>query len=971
MNPEEIALPWFPITPEYIDKYHDSVLKYLRDAQAEHGQDLSKDSSYITTLGLLSQRAEQIFNEVCSKSLRKAEELTKAELEKDIKILAAAAYLEQDAKATARKRYMTMLTYLLSLRITDISDVLVPLFIRFIKAETIDSVGFNIDTVINFDVLNFVKALNNASVQLSVNDTWYENHGTIRINKNSISLFDLNRFFIGMKIKNGTSFKPLITAEEGGIEILQDKREKKLFTINSFLNTLSDIHPEAPEEEKKKIYADGELLTVRVLNKSYDTIFAESIDPAYETIDGQIVIEAASNIRGLYMTDITRNLSLGTLINVTYRQNGAFFSIDNTVIDFIRKTFWEDDEENQNYMKMNAMLLFPYNGLVKNTWITEHGFLVRTEYEDLPRYSYRSLNIETYDDGLDFFLATVGEEIPEEDYFEEKVAKDNLMRLLLYYNNTITSPTKPKTVNKTIEKDLISLLHRILAIKQNKALKGSEKKDNYISICCAIAAIAEDLEDLDYYTFSRDYLHALIAFAQKKFKDIKVPEALNTKDFGVLQMRTMAGVLQQYDNPEESQVLISVIDQLQDTEISDVAKLVQASNRFIGSNSLERLRGDLHREICTILNVTDAIGVEQDDAESSTFPFPPEDDRIEHKMSWVYDNASGTPNETIQSGKILKTICAFMNRYVEQGESHLYVGTDEKRHYVNGIQADIDFLISKGELAAQGDLNDEYCRHIMAIVKRRFPDNYQYVSPHFCEDGKVLDLCVSPAAQGIVYLDGVAYYRFGSESRIMPDNIKQEILDKKYLLHNDMTDKIDAINRAIQSCKTVVLKSYDSSNSSTAGNDRTVEAFSFVDNGRYDAIWAYDYSSKEKKNKVFLLKRTAAIEILNRNWVYTKQHKSFPLDIFGFYGDEKIDFTIEIKTNRAKNILLEQYPDTAQYLEVLPEGRWRVATKLANKFSLSAACGYYLSFADDIDIISSPEFKEFVTERLSHLVEQL
>lgn len=971
MNPEEIALPWFPITPEYIDKYHDSVIKYLRDALAEHGQDLSKDSSYITTIGLLSQRAEQIFNEVCGESLRAAEELTKTELEKDIKVLAAAAYLEQDSRSLAKKRYMAMLTYLLALRKSDISDVLVPLFIRVIKAESIDNVGYTLDAIINFDILIFVKALNSAIVQTSNDDTWYENRGTIRINKDTISLFDLNRFFIGMKIKSGTSFKSLITAEEGGVEILQDKREKKLFTINTFLNTLSDIHPEAPEEEKKKIYADGDVLTVRVLNKSYDTIFAESIDPSYETIAGQIVIESASNIRGLYMTDITRNLSLGSLINVTYRQNGAFFSIDDTVVDFIRKTFWEDDEETQNYMKMNAMLLFPYNGLVKNTWITEHGFLVRTEYEDLPRYSYRSLNIETYDDGLDFFLATVGEEIPEKDYFEEKVAKDNLMRLLLYDNNIITSPAKPKAINRTIEKDLISLLHRILAIKQNKALKGSEKKDNYISICCAIAAIAEDLEDLDYYTFSRDYLQVLIAFAQKKFKDIKVPEALDTKDFGVLQMRTMASVLQQYDNPEESQVLISVIEQLQDTEISDVAKLVQASNRFIGSNSLERLRGDLHREICTILNVTDAIEAVQEDSNNGAFPFLPEDDHIEHKMSWVYDNASGAPNETTQSGKILKTLCAFMNRYVEQGESHLYIGTDEKRRYVNGIQADIDFLISKGELTAQGDLNDEYCRHVMTIVKKRFPDSYQYVSPHFREDGKVLDLCVSPAAQGIVYLDGIPYYRYGSESRIMPDNIKQEIMDKKYLLHSDMTDKIDSIKRAIQSGKTVILKGYDSSNSNTSGDDRTVEVFSFVDNGRFDAVWAFDYNSKEKKNKVFLLKRTAAVEITNRNWVYSKQHKTFPLDIFGFYGTEKIPFTIELKTPRAKNILLEQYPDAKNNLEVLPEGRWRVSTTLLNKLSMAAACGFYLAFADDVVIIDSPAFKEFVTERLSHLVEQL
>ena len=971
MNPEELALPWFPITPEYIDKYHDSVLKYLRDAQAEHDQDLSKDSSYITTLGLLSQRAEQIFGEVCSRSLRSAEELTRPELEKDIKILAAAAYLEKDAKAPAKKRYMALLSYLLALRKTDLSDVLVPLFIRFIKAESIEDVGFNIDAVVNLDVINFIKVLNNASVTSCADDIWYENHGTIRINNDAISLYDLNRFFINMKMKSGTSFKPLITAEDGGVEILQDKRDKKLFSINTFLNTLTDIHPEAPEEEKKKVYADGDVLTVRVLNKSYDTIFAESIDPTYETVAGQIVIESASNIRGLYMTDIARNLSLGSLINVTYRQGGTFFSIDDTVIEFIRKTFWEDDEETQNYMKMNAKLLFPFNGSVKNTWITEHGFLVRTEYEDLPRFCYRSLDIVTYDDELDFFRATVGEEIPEQDYFEEKIAKDNFLRHLLFKNNTISSPARAPKVNRTIEKDLISLLHRILAIKQNKALKGSEKRDNYISICCALAAISEDLEDLDYYTFSRAYLQALLAFAQKKFKDIKIPDNLETKDYGVLQMRTMASVLQQYDIAEESQLLVSVIDQLQGTEISDVAKLVQASNRFIGSNSLERLRDDLHREICTILNVTDAIKIEQDDADSSSFPFLPEDDHIEHKMSWVYDNASGAPNETAQSGKILKTLCAFMNHYVEQGESHLYIGTDEKRHYISGIQADLDFLISKGELTGQGDLNDEYCRHIMKLVKKRLPDSYQYVSPHFREDGKVLDLCVSPAAQGIVYLDGVPYYRFGSESRVMPDNIKQEILDKKYLQHSEMTDKIDAIKRAIQAGKTVVLKNYDSSNSNTSGNDRTVEAFSFVDNGRFDAIWAYDFNPKEKKNKVFLLKRAASVEITNRNWANSKQHKTFQLDIFGFYGTEKIDFTIELKTPRAKNILLEQYPDAKNYLEVLPEGRWRVSTVLLNKLSLSAACGFYLAFADDIDIIDSPVFKEFVTERLSHLVEQL
>lgn len=358
-------------------------------------------------------------------------------------------------------------------------------------------------------------------------------------------------------------------------------------------------------------------------------------------------------------------------------------------------------------MKMNAMLLFPYKGLVKNTWLTEYGFLVRTEYEDLPRYAYRTLEIQEYDYDYDFFLASVGDEVQEKDYFEEKTVRDNFLRQLLYYNKTISSPVKAQKSDRKVDKEFISLLHKILVIKQGKALKGSEKKDQYISICCALAAITEDLEDLEYYSFSRAYLQALISFAQKRFKEIKVPEDIGTRDLGVLQMRTMAGVLQQYDNVEESEVLISVIEQLKDTEISDVAKLVQASNRFIGSNSLERLRDDLHREICTILNVTDAIAVDESDTDNSISPFPPEDDSTEHKMSWVYDNATGAPNETTQSAKILKTVCAFMNRYVEQGEGHLYIGTDEKRHYINGIQADIDFLVSKGELTGQGDLNDE------------------------------------------------------------------------------------------------------------------------------------------------------------------------------------------------------------------------------------------------------------------------
>ena len=80
---------------------------------------------------------------------------------------------------------------------------------------------------------------------------------------------------------------------------------------------------------------------------------------------------------------------------------------------------------------------------------------------------------------------------------------------------------------------------------------------------------------------------------------------------------------------------------------------------------------------------------------------------------------------------------------------------------------------------------------------------------------------------------------------------------------------------------------------------------------------------------------------------------------------------MEFKTTRAKNILVEQYPDVRNYLEILPDGRWRVSGTLNNKLSLSAACGFYLNLADDIDISNSPELKAYINERLTYLIEKL
>ena len=57
---EHNALPWFPLTADYIDKYNDSVIKYLRDVFSAGSAAGNDSPAYMTTARLVDQRASQI-----------------------------------------------------------------------------------------------------------------------------------------------------------------------------------------------------------------------------------------------------------------------------------------------------------------------------------------------------------------------------------------------------------------------------------------------------------------------------------------------------------------------------------------------------------------------------------------------------------------------------------------------------------------------------------------------------------------------------------------------------------------------------------------------------------------------------------------------------------------------------------------------------------------------------------------------
>ena len=230
----------------------------------------------------------------------------------------------------------------------------------------------------------------------------------------------------------------------------------------------------------------------------------------------------------------------------------------------------------------------------------------------------------------------------------------------------------------------------------------------------------------------------------------------------------------------------------------------------------------------------------------------------------------------------------------------------------------------------------------------------------------MIDILVEPASEGVIYLNGVAYYRYGSESKVMTPTIEEEVRNRKYIQRSGMSERIEAARRAINTEHTAIIKSYDSSHSNSTDFDRKVEIFAFTDNSRLDAVWAFD--PKDSKNKVFSLKRCEGIEVLDEKWKRKAQHEVYELDIFGFSGKDKIDIDITLNTVRAKNILVEQYPDSDICLDKVGSTRWRLRTTLFNTLSLEAACSFYLANSDDVDISASPVLKSTVTVRVEKIL---
>ena len=198
--------------------------------------------------------------------------------------------------------------------------------------------------------------------------------------------------------------------------------------------------------------------------------------------------------------------------------------------------------------------------------------------------------------------------------------------------------------------------------------------------------------------------------------------------------------------------------------------------------------------------------------------------------------------------------------------------------------------------------------------------------------------------------------------------LKQNLKRKLYSVYDSGTladtivkgrnsSNIHSLIEAIENHKQVVLHNYQSSHSI---RNRIVEPFAFTTN--YVNVWCYD--TQDHRCKIFKTARIDRVEVCQESWQYEGEHKEGFIDIFRMISSpDATPIHIKLRLGRLSyNLLLEEYPLSEKYITAEGDNHWILETDV----SLLKGVGRFTAgLLDDIEIIDSPELKEYITNYIN------
>lgn len=938
---------WLELKKEYIDDNFSKLQDYLRDS-AEKG---SKDSFYTTTIELFRERISDLLRDISERPVY-ADEMERQQLSANVRMLAT--YLLADGNHTlALPAYVAFMNSLRQMT-PSLSDLIVRTVMQRIRHEKVIHLGFS------------WKDLEKLGTELFVHNTCkqavfegplskpqlFSRYGTAMLTKEGLMLTRDNKTDSKKLIKSGSD------SLNTGIGItLRTPSEQKL--KQSLSNSVKDMDEfikdfilqqarvkKKDDTPRMKSYAEGDEAIVRVTSVGLD-VRVETIDPAYNKVEGVIKYERKSLV--YYYTDELRQyFHVGDYLTATIKNPyHGIFNIEDQLVRFFVEDTRETMDTDESYML--AMLIDEQPGY--KAWLTESGIAVRVDGPSQYHHGdFAFISIKDYGKGKFYGLIRgyVREDLSEElnEIFDEKVARHDCIRAFV---GSTPAPVYQRQEEDTAELSpaLLRLLLRLMFEYQRLLLKPSDRF-RYLANANVMAEMVGDDLSASYISFDRTYLRALIQFVNgENISAIKLePDEEYQSAKSTLIRLSVIELLKEYGRKDNSEKLAQAISNFEEAmpQLARLARLIQTANSMqdtLSGSALNVIRREIIRTL-SIETENDAdleadkgiyLGVESGTLEFKTsIVFPPDNDM--------------QPDEYAQSMNVMKGICAFLNSTTG---GTLYLGVNDQG-YVVGLDNDMSHLKTLSI--------DAYMRYVQDVAKKYFGvDTLPYLRIEALYDNQVVAIHVEPHPYRVVELNGTAYLRVNAESRIMPEEMRQQLIDRKVFTNKDRAAAISHLQHACTQKRCVILHNYASNNSGNVSN-RLIEPYDVRPED--NVVVCYDID--KKGTRVFNISRIGYVEILaDKPWTNTANHKEVFVDVFHM-SDDKVRIHVSLQLDlMAKNLLLEEFPRAKDYIsgDKKDENIWYFDTDICR---LEGIGRFYIGLANHIVILNAPELKQYAKE---------
>lgn len=203
------------------------------------------------------------------------------------------------------------------------------------------------------------------------------------------------------------------------------------------------------------------------------------------------------------------------------------------------------------------------------------------------------------------------------------------------------------------------------------------------------------------------------------------------------------------------------------------------------------------------------------------------------------------------------------------------------------------------------------------------------------------------------------------ENNILKQNLKKKlytVYNYNILAETIVSGKngrnVQQLVEAIENKRPVILRNYSSAHGNDI-RDRHVEAYAFTTN--YVQVWCY--CPEENTNKLFKVSRIGSVEVLLEKWQHEENHKSGCIDIFRMNSCEMKHIKLKLGL-RSANLLIEEFPLATKQLQKLPNNEWLLDTDVC---SFDGVGRFVMGLLDDIEIIDSQEFEQYIAEILNKM----